>query len=179
MISYIFNSSSFLDMTNQRIFPKKFKIKLVNTPTFQSCHQLSNIFKKLGYCRSKYCKKIRDNIIIHWHFCAVVLDLCILISIQFTQQYVIFIFSETVSMSKIQIFYYEAKKFQHFDYIYKRTREYTLRNFGEKRYSCSSIETNPMPKDAILKIGIFGVFTEGNLKLIFKTKSALLHNSSS
>lgn len=82
-------------------------------------------------------------------------------------------------MSEIQFFYYKAKYFQHFDYIYKLTRECKLRNFGEKRYSCSSIETTPMPKDVILKIGIVGVFNEDNLKLISKTKGALLHKSSS
>lgn len=71
---------------------------------------------------------------------------------QFTHQYVIFTFSETISMSEIQFFYYKAKYFQHFDYIYKLTRECKLRNFGEKRYSCSCIETTPMPKDVILKL---------------------------
>lgn len=98
---------------------------------------------------------------------------------QFTHQYVIFTFSETISMSEIQFFCYKAKYFQHFDYIYKLTRECKLRNFGEKRYSCSSIETTPMPKDVILKIGIFGVFNEDNLKLISTKKGALLHKSSS
>lgn len=81
-------------------------------------------------------------------------------------------------MSKIHYLYYKANNFQHFDYIYKLTRECKLRNFGEKQYSCSSVETTPMPKDVIFKIGIVGVFTEENLKFISKIKGALKQMSS-
>lgn len=65
-------------------------------------------------------------------------------------------------MSKIQFFYYKAIHFQHFDYIYKLTREYKFRNFGE--IPCDNIDTTVMPKDVILKIGIAGEFTDKNLK---------------
>lgn len=80
-------------------------------------------------------------------------------------------------MSKIQFFYYKAIHFQHFDYIYKLTREYKFRNFGE--IPCDNMDTTVMPKDVILKIGIAGEFTDKNLKLISKTKGALLQKSSS
>lgn len=69
-------------------------------------------------------------------------------------------FSGTVSLSKIQFFYYKDNNFQHFDYIYKLISK--LRNFREIR--CNSIETTPMPKDVILEIGIVGDFPEEILK---------------
>lgn len=82
-------------------------------------------------------------------------------------------------MSKIQYLYYKANTFQHFDYIYKLTRECKLRNFGEKLYQCSGVEINPMPKDVIFKLGIVGAFTEENLRFISQRKGELLQNSSS
>lgn len=72
--------------------------------------------------------------------------------------------------SKTQYLYYKANTFQHFDYIYKLTRECKLRNFGEKHHPCSSLEITPMPRDVIFKIGIVGAFTEENLRLIAKRK---------
>uniref|UniRef100_A0A8W8NZW6 Peptidase S1 domain-containing protein n=2 Tax=Magallana gigas TaxID=29159 RepID=A0A8W8NZW6_MAGGI len=74
----------------------------------------------------------------------------------------------TVSQPKIQLFYYKANSFQHFDYIYKLTRDCKLRNF--RGIHCNCIETTPMPKDVILEIGIVGDFTEENLRFITKSK---------
>lgn len=91
----------------------------------------------------------------------------------------IFIFiSGTESRSKIQYLYYKANTFQHFDYIYKLTRECKLRNFGEKHHLCSSLEITSMPRDVIFKIGIVGAFTEENLRLIAKRKGELLQKNS-
>lgn len=81
--------------------------------------------------------------------------------------------SRTESRSKIQYLYYKANTFQHFDYIYKLTRECKLRNFGEKHHPCSSLEITPMPRDVIFKIGIVGAFTEENLRLISKRKGKI------
>lgn len=78
--------------------------------------------------------------------------------------------SETVSSSKIQYLYYKVHTFQHFYYIYKLTRECTLRISGENRCPSSIIETDFEPKDVILKIGIVGAFTEENLRFISKIK---------
>lgn len=78
--------------------------------------------------------------------------------------------SETVSSSKIQYLYYKVHTFQHFYYIYKLTRECTLRISGENRCPSSIIETDFEPKDVILKIGIVGAFTEENLRFISKVK---------
>lgn len=85
-------------------------------------------------------------------------------------------FSGTVSLSKIQFFYYKANNFQHFDYIYKLIRDCKLRNFREIR--CNSIETTPMPKDVILEIGTVGDFPEEILNLITKSKGDQLQKSS-
>lgn len=85
--------------------------------------------------------------------------------------------SETVSSSKIQYLYYKVHTFQHFYYIYKLTRECTLRISGENRCPSSIIETDFEPKDVILKIGIVGAFTEENLRFISKIKGELLQNS--
>lgn len=82
-------------------------------------------------------------------------------------------FSGTVSLSKIQFFYYKANNFQHFDYVYKLTRDCKIRNF--RGIHCNSIETSPMPKDVILEIGIVGDFPEENLKFITKSQGALSH----
>lgn len=87
--------------------------------------------------------------------------------------YVVFMFSGTVSLSKIPFFYYKANNFQHFAYVYKLTRDCKIRNF--RGIHCNSIDTSPMPKDVILEIGIVGDFTEANLKFITKSKGALLH----
>lgn len=77
--------------------------------------------------------------------------------------YVIFTFSETVSMSKKQFFYYN-----YFHYIYKWTKDWKLSNFGE--IQCSSIETSSMPKDLMHKIGIIGVFTEVKRQIHIKNR---------
>lgn len=86
--------------------------------------------------------------------------------------------SETVSSSKIQYLYYKVHTFQHFYYIYKLTRECTLRISGENRCPSSIIETDFEPKDDILKIGIVGAFSEENLRFISKVKGELLQKSS-
>lgn len=131
----------------------------------------STFFKKSSthrYCGSNYYKKAQDKVITY--------TVCIVFQYQFTVHiimYVIFMFSGTVSQPKIQLFYYKANSFQHFDYIYKLTRDCKLRNF--RGIHCNCIETTPMPKDVILEIGIVGDFTEENLRFITKSKGALLH----
>lgn len=55
----------------------------------------------------------------------------------------------------IKYFHFEAKNFEHFEYVYDLTRNYTQNN-------------EIQPEDIIIKIGVVGKFTDDNLNLFPK-----------
>lgn len=74
---------------------------------------------------------------------------------------------ETESKSSVQYFYFNAKHFQHFHYIYNLMRDCherieSLRRTNDRR--------NCMAENVIIKIGIAGEFTEDKLDLISKRR---------
>lgn len=79
----------------------------------------------------------------------------------------IVLFSEQKSKSSVQYFYYNAKHFQHFQYIYNLMRDCHDPIEGLRR---TNDRRNCMAKDIIIKIGIVGEFTEDKLNLLSKRR---------
>lgn len=75
--------------------------------------------------------------------------------------------SETESKSSVQYFYYNAKHFQHFHYIYNLMRDCHERIESLRR---TNDRINCMAENVIIKIGIAGEFTEDKLDLISKRR---------
>lgn len=73
--------------------------------------------------------------------------------------------SEAERKSSLQYFYYNAKHFQHFYYIYNLMRDCHARKEEMRK---TSDEKNALAEKIIVKLGIVGEYTEDNLKLLSK-----------
>lgn len=79
----------------------------------------------------------------------------------------LFAISETESKSSVQYFYYKAKHFEHFHYIYNLVKECNDRIKGLKR---NNDRRNCMAEDVVIKIGFVGEFTEEQLNFLSKRR---------
>lgn len=72
--------------------------------------------------------------------------------------------SEAESKSSVQYFYYKAKHFEHFHYVYNLTRDCYDRIL--KRLRRTNDRRNCMADDVVIKIGVVGEFSEEKLNFL-------------
>lgn len=82
----------------------------------------------------------------------------------------ILILLEITSRPSVKNLFWEAKYFEHFQYIYNHTRD--CKNRVDKLLKKDDL-ADPMPKDVIIKIGIVGDFTMDNVNLISKKPGSI------